>query len=371
MTRRVLPKWKVWLFRLATVSVSGVIALLLCEGLVRLVAPQDLSGTGSERSPRGNKINRANWTMRHQVGDRVQTYRFNAEHLRGGPIGAETNRVLCIGDSFTFGWLLAEPDTYVVRLGTMAARDLPAGRFTFLNAGMSSYGTADYVAFVEDYGPAIRPRAILVFLNNDDVSRSLWSGVFQLDTNQPGRVVPIKNEAHVKPFRDALQSSRLYQWLLTHSQLYQLLRHVATFRLDRSANLKPSESESAARAAGGVALEKALFLRLRDWCRDHDCRLFVVTTGFDAFFDSDYPLGNYDPVPNKRFFAEADRFFATNGIPFHDFGPEMKAATGGDYRQVVIAKDFHPNEHGSELIAAWTWAWLKPQLGPLAAEQAK
>ncbi len=369
MSASKLSKKKLWLFRVVAISISIFVALILCEILVRIVAPQDLSGTGSERSPRGNKINRANWTMRHQEGGRVQIYRFNEFHLRGGPIGTETNRILCIGDSFTFGWLLAESNTFVGRLNDFAAREFPKNSFTFLNGGVSSYGTADEVAFVEDFAPQIHPSAILVFLNNDDVSRSIWSGVYQLDTNAPGKVVPVKNEAHVTPWRDAIQSSQAYQWLLTHSELYQLARNAAKKKADHVDAPRPTESESAARAVTGVKLEEALFLRLRDWCKEHNCKLFVVTTGFNAFFDSDYPLGNYDPVPNKNFFQEAASFFSANDIPFHDAGPEMTAATKGDYTQVVISKDFHPNERGAELVADFTWPWLKPQLAQMQSRK--
>jgi len=68
--------------------------------------------------------------------------------LRGGPIGAGTNRVLCVGDSFTFGWLLDETNTFVYKLDQFAARDFPVGTLAFLIGGVDGWGTADYVAFV-------------------------------------------------------------------------------------------------------------------------------------------------------------------------------------------------------------------------------
>lgn len=110
-------KWKLRVFRLGVVSVSLIASLLLCEVLTRIVAPQNLSGTWFERSRRGSDINKANWTSRQQFGSRNVVYRINDLHLRGGLVGQATNRILCVGDSFTFGLLLDETNTFVHKLG--------------------------------------------------------------------------------------------------------------------------------------------------------------------------------------------------------------------------------------------------------------
>jgi hypothetical protein len=44
-SRHSLPKWKVWIFRLLTAGIVGVVCLLSGEVSVRIVAPQNLSGT--------------------------------------------------------------------------------------------------------------------------------------------------------------------------------------------------------------------------------------------------------------------------------------------------------------------------------------
>jgi len=142
------PKWKAWLFRFAAMFISIFIALVLCEILVRIVAPQNLSGTWSERTARGGNINKADWTVRHQLKGRTLHYHFNDLHLRGGPIGTGTNRVMVIGDSFTFGWLVEETNTFVSKFKDLASKDFPAGTFEFINGGTAGWGTADYVAFV-------------------------------------------------------------------------------------------------------------------------------------------------------------------------------------------------------------------------------
>jgi lysophospholipase L1-like esterase len=346
--------------RLIAVFIGTFIGLLLCEVLVRIIAPQDLTGTWFENSPRGNSINKANWTARHQGGRRVVYYHLNDLHLRGGPIGTDTNRVLCVGDSFTFGWLLAEKDTFVCRLGGLAERDFPTEQFEFLNGGISAGGTADFVEFIEDYAPHIRPAAILVFLNNDDVERAMHSGLFRLDPNNSNQVTPVEQHYVVGKFREKMRHMAAYQWLLEHSELVELVRNALAKRII-AAHLKDvAASQTAADDELGVKLEQALFVRLRDWCDTNHCRLFVLTTGYNAF--PDFPLGRNDGNANKNFFRKAPEFFSKSGIAFHDLGPEMFTATKGDFSKTIIPGDFHPNERGDELVANLAWPWLKEQL---------
>lgn len=234
--------------------------------------------------------------------------------MRGGPIGAGTNRVLCVGDSFTFGWLLDETNTFVYKLDQFAARDFPVGTLAFLIGGVDGWGTADYVAFVEDFGAKIHPSAIVVFLNNDDVERSVRSGLFRLDTKNADWVTPTKPNVPGAGFRDIFRSFGLYQWTLEHSQLIQFFRVAVRAELNQTRRKTPINHPTDTDPEPGVRLAEALFLRLRQWRLDHDCRLFVVTTDFQAF--PDYPLGRAEGAANKKFSDKAPQFLPQTGLPF-------------------------------------------------------
>src|SRR5882724_1185431 len=366
MKTAISGRLKQWLFRASAIFISMVAALVLCELLIRLVAPQDLTGTWFEKSARGNDINRANWTARHQFKDRVVYYRINDLHLRGGPIRSGTNRFLCVGDSFTFGWLLEETNTSVHTLDEFAARDFPGWTLDFLNGGQGGAGTADSVAFIEDFGPQIRPRAILVFLNNDDTLRSVQHELFKLDPANPNAVVATKPSLIALGLRNRMRASPAYQWTLEHVQLVQLVRMACQRKIGRANLQRAAANHAGVDVAADVQLEKAIFLRLRDWCVVHDCQLFVVTAGFNAF--PDFPLGRTGNV-NKVFLDAAPKFFSENGINFHDIGPDLFASAHGDFRQITIPGDFHPDERGAKLVADFTWAWLKPQLREMPEPQ--
>jgi len=78
-----------------------------------------------------------------------------------------------LGDSFTFGWLLNKEDTAAYHLQRYADEEFGKEKFYFLNAGTGGWGTADYVAFVDDFIEEIKPDVVLVVLNTDESLHSI------------------------------------------------------------------------------------------------------------------------------------------------------------------------------------------------------
>ena len=129
-----------------------------------------MSGAWRVVSPQGLMINKNEGTARHQSGSRVVVYRFNRNHLRGAAIPDEGIKVLCLGDSFTFGWLLNEPDTFVNKLQDLADRDMPAKRLRFLNEAQGA-GALLTIWRSDKFGEEIAPAYVVVFLNFADISQ--------------------------------------------------------------------------------------------------------------------------------------------------------------------------------------------------------
>jgi len=356
--RRVLPK-------LLALGVSLFIALAVGEVAVRFLAPQDLSGSWRNPHPRGYLLNKGDGSSRHQFGDRVVHYRFNELHQRGGPVAKDGRRLLAVGDSYTFGWLLNEDDTYIARLQRRADEDFGAGTWQVLNGGGGGWGTADYVAYVEDFGERIRPQLVVVFLNADDIARSTSSPVFRLSGDgqrlETGTPPP---PGRLKKFLNGLP---LYQYGLEHSHLLQIarkamLRGELARESDRQTSaLTRTPDEARVCNERAVRLVKQLFLCLRDWCDRHGARLVVLTTGFTT------PTGPPDdphrpPTENEAFLSEAAAFFAAEKIPYHNLDAGVVRDAGGDLRPYVIPGDGHPNEAGAALIARYAWDALRPYL---------
>ncbi|MEW6387388.1 MAG: SGNH/GDSL hydrolase family protein [Thermodesulfobacteriota bacterium] len=351
-----------------SILIGFILALFITETLIRLVAPQDLSGAWSIYSEQGYHLNKAGGSAQHQFGDRTVCYRFNENHLRGGPINDKGRRVLVVGDSFTFGWLLDEADTYVSHLQSYADRDFGAKRLQFLNGGVVGWGTAHYLAFIEEFGEVISPSIIIVFLNMDDIGRSISSKLYNLNnpTTLAMEKCRIAKTTHMY-IKNTLQYNSCYQWLLEHSHTIQLLRKSYLFfqtrekEVDDAYPVIPSSPEIKSEPVFAQTFGRALFRRLKSWCDAHGVSLMVLTTG------------NYQPQealkfePTMNFMAKAREIFQKEGIPYHDLSAEVSAIKRGREQELIIPRDAHPNEAGSEIIAAAAWKWLAPRLAVLVS----
>lgn len=331
-----------WTRRALVAGAATCVGLLLAEAGLRACAPQDLSGSYRVATPSGLLVNKSSGSARHQKGERVVRYTFSPPHLRDSALVPGERTVLCLGDSFTFGWLLAAEDTYVGRLQRLADAEL-SDDYAFVNAAGAGWGTAECLAFVEEIGPEIRPAYVLVFLNYHDIGRSVRRQVYSLVGAQGFelRRNPIPR-SRMKLLLNALPG---YDWMLEHSHLAQLLRgglHTPA----RNAEVPAPVRASAAEQENAVRLAQALFLRLDEWCDAHGAKLLVTTTGYFV------PLA--DPAsfePTRAFLAGADAFFAEHDIPFRDISPEFQRAVGERLDDYRIPDDGHPNERGAELVA--------------------
>lgn len=344
---------KTLVYLLLALVLVGALTFGLGELAVRLVLPQDLSGTWSVTSPRGYHHNRIGGRARHAYGDRVVDYRFNDLALRGGPIGPG-ERVLVLGDSLTFGWLVDEADTYVHLMGTYADQEFGPDRFELLNGGAGGWGTSEYLAFLEEWGPAIQPDVVVATLGFDDIARSFYSPLYTLAEDGAGLD---EGDIPGTPLKDLLNRMPGYQLLLENSHLFQLARKLALQRRYAAEDVKAEGFDRKDRANDprAVPLGRALFRRLERWCDDHDAELLVVTHGFHRWY------GERLSHADRLFWMQAPEFFASEGIPFGDMTDRVSGAAPS-YEDYITADRVHPNEAGHRLIAEASWSWLAPQL---------
>lgn len=364
--------------KLAALAIGLLLAGLVAEAAIRVVAPQKLSGTWRIVAPRGYPVNRAGGESRHDGPGGPVVYRFNDLHLRGGPVAPAGARVLCLGDSFTFGWGLSEPDTYVGRLQSKADDRFGAGAVQILNGGCGGWGTDECVAFVEDYGEAVRPDAVLVFLNSWDVGRSLWGGPFVVKSVDPPLVEPRAATVSGSKLAGSLAQSATYQWLLEHSHLVQFVRGVAV-RIESSRQLAAIRTETSdrlgAEATGAEAsaaktradlaraMGTGLFRRLAAWCGSHRAALWVVTTGRREVV-AEGAANLSDLEATVEFKKVAPALFAELKVPYFEIAPEVAKAVAADPRDLVFS-DGHPTARGAANIADAAWPHLEPLLDGL------
>ena len=100
------------------------------------------------------------------------TYRINGDGMRGPSVSVQkppgTYRIVCLGDSLTFGEGVKYPDTYPARLRTNLAAGWPDRRVEVLNAGVQAYGTVDARVYYELRCGQFQPDVVTIgfFLND-------------------------------------------------------------------------------------------------------------------------------------------------------------------------------------------------------------
>ncbi|MBF0449078.1 MAG: hypothetical protein HQL67_12850 [Magnetococcales bacterium] len=355
------------LLAITILIVSIGISLFVSEFVLRWFAPQDLTGSFHERSVDGLILNRSNYATIHSFGKIRANYRINKLHLRGGEIDYKKRKVLVLGDSFTFGWLLPEDKTYVDRLQAFADGDPEFANHQILNGGVGGHGTASQLLFLEHYLSLIQPDAVLVFLNGDDIGRSIktrfytniHSTGYELQFNPGERVPKIEFLMNLKKM---LVSLPLVDSLLTHSHLVQLIRKfftVSRFTLVRNSGVvnvpeKGPGSQDIISSEHTIRLGKSLFKRMKKMCDQAGIPLMVLTTGY---FHSD---GSNEVT--RGFLLNAEGIFSALKIPFKDLYPLVAGNPDYHSQDLIIPGEGHPSALGAKLVADAAWPWLRSQL---------
>lgn len=198
---------------LAAASVVGTIALI--EGSARLFVvqvPFSLYPSPENCLQRSALVNQDFRPSCTGILSKT-SFHTNAAGLRGDEIRDDGSiRILAIGDSCTWGWRVADNESYPARLQQLLDHRWGAGRYQVLNAGVP--GTTSYqgLQFLRARGLALRPALVLAAYGFNDASEG--GDVEEL----------IAREAKVLPLL------QLDDWLLDNSHAYKSVRWRVWYR---------------------------------------------------------------------------------------------------------------------------------------------
>jgi hypothetical protein len=187
-------------------------------------------------------------------------------------------RVLVLGDSHTEGFEVRQDFTYSAVIERwLNSHGVPAD---VLNTGVSGFGTAEELAFLENEGIRYHPDVVVLGFFANDFDDNAKSGLFVLkdDTLTAGSKV----YAPATRILDVLDAIPPIRWLSENSYLYSYAFNTvwdwfkaASFRRARATSSTEYVTPVGPPTEGELSLTKALLSRMSRFCRAHGI-LFIV-----------------------------------------------------------------------------------------------
>lgn len=328
---------------------SILITFFFIEIFVRIFFPQDLQRYWVIKENRyGLNINKPNYIHNlHRYKSHRARYEFGSFHNR---ITLKKNlkdkdKVLVLGDSFAFGWLLKDEDTFIHKLQKDNLN------YHFINSSVGAWGSTHYTLFTELFCKKISPMKIFVFLNSDD----LWRGyVSKLYREENGNLIKIKkNNIKNITLSEFDKKIPFYKFLKSNSHLFMLTRNIIYNFINKpyynpwskeSYWPKPSKLNADKNLSKKVEdFNKKVFIKLSDISKECNSQLYIFYTNWVN------PKKLNKNNANKYFLLNANKFFKGSKINYFENTIKMQELYDNPMKYIINI-DFHPNAKGSHLI---------------------
>ncbi|ANM31465.1 hypothetical protein ABI59_20675 [Acidobacteria bacterium Mor1] len=269
------------------------------------------------------------------------TYRINGSGFRGIdllPRDASTRRVLCIGDSYTFGWGVPEEEAYPAQLHETLRASRPELDSQVYNLGVPGYNTVQEFHLLRQQSERYEPDLVILgfVMNDGEPQANMW--------RDPQRRYRFVNSWVLAELRHQVNQRlfdgepRLRTGLDLHEPYHLTDRYLRPM-------LEGSRKWEATRKA---------FFEMAAWCAEQDIPLLVVIfPDFTQPFDEEYAYG-----PIHEEVLDWSRQNEVNVIDlFHGF-------FGRDHRSFQVPGDGHPNGEAFGRIVDEILPTVERILGP-------
>ena len=271
------------------------------------------------------------WRLKPNANERVVRsgyfdYRWtsSAQQFRGGheyPSSAPPDRlrILSVGDSFTFGVGVNDPDTYPARLEEFLARRC-AHDLEVINAGVGGFGTSHALALFEHYGNRLEPDLVILGLLTSDRIDDARADLYEV---RGDTVVPVAGASDRFWGRVRLTELWVYQGLVQHSAFANWLQQrVAAAQAALTAPQRFEAPADSSEVTHGSApqdvdwlLTQKLLRRMRDTIHSAGARLLVVVIPFGSELESRVNRDGKETAAIERMMVVCGEL----GIPCVDF----------------------------------------------------
>jgi hypothetical protein len=321
-----------------------VVTLLAAEGVLRIFVPQEYASPLVHVWDRHLALKQLPGARGRIVTPEFTTeIRINSKGLRDAERpyekAASRRRILCLGDSFTFGYGVGEAEAFAARLERLlAAEGAGSGGWEVINAGVPGTGTAHQLAYFDFEGYRYRPDyVLLVFCGRNDFRDNIMCGLYSYDE---GKLV--KHDARLSPIgkvRRMVEGLPGYRSIFRNSRLLMFVGHRLTLWAHRRSSIPAQDADRiAARKAAAYDLTERLVAGLRDACDARGASLVVAVAP------------QAEPGDDAGDVARLVDFIRAEGIPLIDLATAMNQAEGRG-EECFYRVDHHWTARGHAVVA--------------------
>ena len=216
---------KKWLTNIATMLFTTLIMLLICELVIRFFLPQQLSQVkflydkdiGLQHVPylEGSESYPGVYDFDVSNGENG----FRTSH-KGAVPSFVNKKIMLIGDSFTYGKGVNDEETFAYRLQEALLKD----SVQIINAGVEGRGTDHGLRTYQHYKDKYQPNTVIHFAHYNDLADNIRDEYFEIVNDST--FTPKKFDHLVGGTKAKLQKSKLYNWLISNSHFFALLKSV-------------------------------------------------------------------------------------------------------------------------------------------------
>jgi len=338
---------------LSLLACSTALVLVLTEGLLRRLNPYGVNLYRYSKkyfaeviapSPDPEIVYAHTPSYRGFMGDVEVT--INARGLRNRETPYEKPagvfRILCVGDSVTFGWGVPQERTYASRLEALLDGGADGKRVEVINGGVGGYNTTQEAAFLRTEGVKYAPDLILLFFAMNDAVEAL----------QPFR--PLEAQASPESLDPGLLwRARMIPVMVSSRFLPSLFGFCDYVSMPRVDYVGAFRTEG---QPGWKACQEGILDMVRT-ARSIQADTVVFMLPAMQNLDATYPFG---PIHDS-----VRQFCARHGIPFYDLLPDFMGLANDQVR--VSRFDGHPNAFAHGIVARSVQEKIRDRLGAAAA----
>jgi lysophospholipase L1-like esterase len=250
--------------------------------------------------------------------------KINARGLRDRELPYEKPgsvfRILCLGDSVTFGWGVQGETTFARGLEALLNRDRAPEKFQVINAGVGGYNTVQEAAFYRTEARKYASDLVLLFFTVNDAAPALT----------PLQGTPANPEDR---FRNLGRVS-LETFKRIFATLVGFVRYMALPKTDVLADYRAGSDGNWERCTDAIRSLSAL-------AREDGSAFAVVLVPAMQDLKGEYPFG--------RIHERMAAFCKAEGIPLFDLLPDFRGLENMEVRISIF--DGHPNRSAHARIA--------------------